>query len=160
MPQKQYPIDFSEKPGINWIKRLVYLMDEQFRIPGTDFRFGLDPLINLFPVLGDLSGFIISAGLLVAMAKRGAGNKLVVLMAINIFLDSTIGAIPVIGTIFDFYFKSNSRNFKLMREHYVNGKHQGSGKNTLMLALAILFMLTALLLLILWKLGEWLINLF
>lgn len=160
MSDKYYPEGFSQKPGINWIKRLVYLMDEQFRIPGTNFRFGFDPLMNLFPIVGDLSGFVISAGLLLAMAKRGAGNKMVVLMGINIFLDVTIGAIPFVGQIFDFYFKANSRNLKLMTEHYIAGKHQGSGKNTLLLALAILFVLLGLLLVLLWKVGAWLLQLF
>jgi hypothetical protein len=160
MSEKYYPADFSQKPGVKWVKRLVYLMDEQFRIPGTNFRFGFDPLMNLFPIVGDLSGFVISAGLLLAMAKRGAGNKLVVLMSINIFLDVTVGAIPVIGQLFDFYFKANSRNLKLMTEHYVEGKHQGSGKNTLFLALVIILILLGLLLLLLWKVGEWLLQLF
>ena len=160
MSEKSFPLDFLQKPGINWNKRLVYLMDEQFRIPGTQFRFGLDPLMNLFPLVGDLSGFVISAGLLLAMAKRGAGNKLVVLMSINIFLDVTIGAIPFIGQLFDFYFKANSRNLRLMTAYYVEGKHQGSGKNTFLLAVAILLILLVSLLVLLWKLGEWLLQLF
>ncbi len=143
-----------------FIKRLVYLLDKQFRVPGTNFRFGLDPLMNLFPFFGDISGFVISAGLVLAMIKKGAGNKLVVLMCINIFLDATIGAIPVVGQIFDFFFKANSRNLQLMKAHYLEGKYQGSGKNTLMLALSILLAMTILLLFLLWKATAWLLNIF
>lgn len=150
----------AEPAGFGFIKGLVYLMDEQFRIPGTKFRFGLDPLMNLFPVLGDFSGFLVSAALLLTMARKGAGNKLVVLMSINIFLDAVIGGIPVLGQIFDFYFKANSRNLQLMREHYVEGKHSGSGKNAVILALVILFFLLILTTFLLWKLGEWILQLF
>lgn len=149
-----------KKPGKEWISRLVYLMDEQFRIPGTQFRFGFDPILNLFPFIGDMTGFLISGGLLLAMAKKGAGNKLVVLMSINILIDALIGGIPFIGQVFDFYFKANSRNLKLMKEYYVEGKHQGSGKNTIVLALVILAVILILLLVLLWKVGEWLLQLF
>lgn len=160
MLEKSYPNGLFKKPGANWISRLVYLMDEQFRVPGTNFRFGFDPLMNLFPVLGDMTGFLISAGLLMAMAKKGAGNKLVVLMSVNILLDATIGAIPIAGQIFDFFFKANSRNLRLMKEHYVEGKHQGSGKNTVILALFIMLVVMVLLVFLLWKIGSWLINIF
>lgn len=143
--------------------RLIYLMDEQFRLPGTKFRFGVDPLINLFPVVGDIAGFLVAAGLILSMAKKGASSKLVVLMCINIFVDATIGAIPVIGQIFDFYFKANSRNFNLMKEHYYEGKHQGSGKATavsvIIVALIVLFILFFLLIFVLVKLTAWFIHL-
>jgi len=146
--------------GMGWIKNLSYLMDEQFRLPGTRFRFGVDPLLNLIPFVGDMSGFLISAGLLLAMAKKGASNKLVVLMCINIFLDATIGAIPIIGQIFDFFFKSNTRNLRLMSEHFLEGKHQGSGKNVLLLVGIILLILFILLIYVLWQVGVWFFGLF
>jgi len=142
------------------VKRLVYLLDEQFRIPGTKFRFGLDPIMNLVPFLGDMTGFVISAGLLLTMAKKGAGNKLVVLMSINILLDATIGAIPFLGQVFDFYFKANSRNLNLMKEHYIEGKHEGSGRNTVILALVIMIAVLSLTIYLLVKLGEWFFSFF
>jgi len=160
MLNKSYPEGIFKKPGSKWIERLVYLMDEQFRIPGTKFRFGFDPIMNLFPFVGDMTGFVISAGLLLAMAKKGLGNKLVVLMSINILLDVTIGAIPIIGQIFDFFFKANSRNLRLMQEHYVEGKHQGSGKSTLIFALIIMIAILILLVFLLWKIGEWVLSIF
>jgi hypothetical protein len=135
-------------------------MDEQFRLPGTKFRFGIDPIINLFPVVGDMTGFLISAGMLLAMARNGASSKVVVLMSINILVDSIIGPIPVIGHVFDFYFKSNTRNLRLMQEYFVEGKHQGSGKNTIIIALIVLVLILALLVYGLIKVGEWVIGWF
>lgn len=161
----QMPLYKNEKENIQlvefpWIRKLVYLMDEQFRLPGTNFRFGLDPLINLFPFAGDISGFLISGGLVMAMVRRGIGSKIVVLMCINIFLDAVIGGIPLIGQVFDFFFKANSRNLRLMKAHYLEGKYQGSGRNTLILALIILTTMFAGLLWALWAMLSWFVHIF
>ena len=160
MAQNPYQSGIPNKPGTGWIKSVSYLMDEQFRFPGTKFRFGIDPIINLFPLVGDMTGFLISAGMLLAMARNGASSKVVVLMSINILVDSVIGPIPVIGNIFDFYFKSNTRNLRLMQEYFVEGKHQGSGKNTIIIALIVLVLILALLVYGLIKVGEWVISWF
>lgn len=160
MAQNPYQSGMLNKPGTGWIKSVSYLMDEQFRFPGTKFRFGVDPIINLFPIVGDLTGFLISAGMLLAMARNGASSKVVVLMSINIIVDAVIGPIPVIGHIFDFYFKANTRNLRLMQEYFVEGKHQGSGKNTIIIALIVLVLILALLVYGLIKVGEWVISWF
>lgn len=152
--------EIPNTPTIRTVRKLSYLMDEQFRLPGTKFRFGLDPILNLIPFAGDLAGFIISGGLVLAMSSKGLTSKIVVLMCLNIFLDATIGAIPGIGQIWDFFFKSNTRNMKLMEEYYQEGKHQGSGKSTIFLALAALFIIFIILLVILWYIAAWIISLF
>jgi hypothetical protein len=160
MAEDPYRTNIVPPRGLVWIKRVSYLMDEQFRFPGTKFRFGIDPIVNIFPVLGDLAGFIVSAGLLYAMAKRGASSKVVVLMSVNILLDSTIGAIPLVGQVFDFFFKSNTRNLTLMQEHFVEGKHQGSGKGTIAIVVIVLLIVLSLLVYGIIKLGEWVVTWF
>jgi hypothetical protein len=160
MAENPYRKDVVQQPGMGWIKGVAYLLDEQFRLPGTKLRFGLDPIINLVPVLGDIPGFLISAGLLFAMARKGASNKVVVLMSINILLDTVIGGIPGVGQVFDFFFKSNTRNLKLMREHYLEGKHQGSGKGTILIAVVVMLIVLGLLVLGMIKLGGWIIGWF
>lgn len=152
--------EIPNTPTIRTVRKLSYLMDEQFRVPGTQFRFGLDPILNLIPFAGDFAGFIISGGLVLAMSGKGLTSKIVVLMCLNIFLDATIGAIPGIGQIWDFFFKSNTRNMKLMEEYYHEGKHQGSGKSTILLALAVLFIIFVILLVILWYVVAWIVSLF
>ncbi|RZK80775.1 MAG: DUF4112 domain-containing protein [Pedobacter sp.] len=142
------------------LSKFAYLMDEQFRFPGTKFRFGLDPILNIVPFAGDMAGLLVSGGLLLAMAKKGASNKVVVLMSLNVLIDATIGAIPVIGQIFDFFFKANSRNIKLMKEHYLENKHQGSGKNVIITVVLVLIVAIALMAYGLWHLTEWLFGLF
>lgn len=152
--------DQDEIPKMRWVSRLSYLMDKQFRFPGTNFRFGLDPVLNLIPIAGDMAGFLISGGLLLALVRKGASNKVVVLMTLNILLDATLGAIPVVGQIFDFFFKANSRNIKLMREHYLENKHQGSGKGIVLWAVIIIVILLIAVIYGLWKLGAWLLHMF
>ena len=145
---------------LRWVEQIAYLLDERFRIPGTNFRFGLDPLLNLIPVAGDLSGFVLSSALILTMAKNGASGKIVALMAINAILDATIGAIPIIGQIFDFFFKANSKNIKLLREHYEEGRHQGSGKSVWITAIIVLILLFILVLFLVWKLFAWVLSCF
>lgn len=150
----------TENKNLKWVEQLTYLMDEQFRFPGTNFRFGVDPLLNLIPGAGSFTGLIVSAALVLTMARHGASGKIVVLMAINVFLDATIGSIPVIGQIFDFFYKANKKNIRLLREHYYEGKHTGSGKNILLLVGVVLTLLLILFLFIAFQLIEWVIGWF
>lgn len=144
---------------LKWVERVSYLMDEKFRLPGTNFRFGLDPLLNLIPIAGDLSGFAVSSVLVLTMARHGASRKVLILMVMNIVLDSTIGAIPVIGQIFDFAYKANSRNIKLLREHYEEGRHQGSGKGIILWIIIILIISFLVFGYVMWMLLDWVLSL-
>lgn len=118
---------------LQWVERIARLFDDQFRIPGTNFRFGLDPILNLIPVAGDVPGILVSAALVWTMAKHGVSRKVLILMVLNVCVDGLISAIPFIGQISDFYFKANTRNIKLLKEHYQEGRHQGRGTGVLIL---------------------------
>lgn len=115
----------SPQEKFKTIAYLSKLMDSQFRIPGTNFRFGLDPLLGLIPGAGDLSTFGISAFLIWMMAKNGASGFVLARMVLNVLIDTIVGAIPLLGDLFDFAFKANLKNLRLMREHYVEGRHRG-----------------------------------
>ncbi|WP_083322553.1 DUF4112 domain-containing protein [Hymenobacter lapidarius] len=129
------PSSFDANERLRWVERIARLMDSQFRLPGTRFRFGLDPLLGLVPVVGDLSSLAVSVALLMTMLRHGASGAVVVRMAFNILLDTVIGAIPMLGNIFDFAYKSNERNVALLRRHYAEGRHTGSGKGLVALLL-------------------------
>ncbi|WP_242927851.1 DUF4112 domain-containing protein [Pontibacter vulgaris] len=147
----------SEK--LKWVDHIVKLMDNQFRLPGTNFRFGLDPILGLLPVAGDLASFGVSAMLVMTMARHGASGKVVALMLLNIAFDTLLGSIPVLGNVFDFFFKANQRNVKLLRSHYEEGRYQGSGKGIIIGALVGIVLLFILLLWALWQLAEWIYHL-
>ncbi|MES2734237.1 MAG: DUF4112 domain-containing protein, partial [Bacteroidota bacterium] len=70
----------KQAPQMIWVERLSWLLDSQFRFPGTNFRFGIDPIIGLIPILGDVSSLAISGALLMTMAKHGVSRKLLLLM--------------------------------------------------------------------------------
>jgi hypothetical protein len=112
--------------NLKGLERLAKLMDSQFRIPGTDFRFGLDGLIGLIPGAGDLSTFAVSGYMVLILAQNGASGYVLARMIVNILIDAIIGSIPLIGDLFDIAFKANMRNLRLMQEHYVEGRHRGS----------------------------------
>jgi hypothetical protein len=122
------------------VARLSKLMDKQFTLPGTNFRFGLDGIIGLIPGVGDVSTFAVSCYLITLMAKNGASGYVMARMVLNVLIDTIIGSIPFIGDLFDFAFKANTRNMKLMQEHFVDGRHRG-GAWKVVLPLVIILLL-------------------
>ena len=144
---------FDQDDRLRWVARISHLLDSQFRVPGTNWRFGLDPLMGLIPVVGGLPSLAISGLLIMTMMRHGASGYLVVRMVLNVVLDTLIGAIPVLGSIFDFAYKANNRNVQLLRDHYAEGRHQGSGKGLLVLLAVILLTLGGLLVWAAWALG-------
>jgi hypothetical protein len=101
-----------------WAERLVALLDDRFRIPGTDVRFGVDPIIGiLFPGIGDAVTGTGSIGLLTLAVHRGVPRVVLWRMVLNILIDLIFGSLPIVGDIFDVAFKANRRNFELIREH-------------------------------------------
>ncbi len=127
------PMDTQQKmpAGLRNLDALAKLMDAQFRIPGTDIRFGVDAMVGLVPGVGDLVTFLISSYLVSTAAKKGASGFVLARMIFNIILDGLVGAIPILGDIFDVVFKANQRNMKLLQEHYIEGRHQGSARKVI-----------------------------
>ena len=100
--------------GLDRLRGLTRLMDQAFGVPGTKWRFGLDALFGLVPGLGDVAGGVIAVYALHVARQFGAPGIIQLNMLTNIALDSLIGTIPVIGDIFDFVFKAQTRNLALL----------------------------------------------
>ena len=129
-------------PDVQRLEALSKLMDNQFRIPGTSIRFGLDSIIGLIPYAGDFVGLLVSLTLFGVTVKKGAGPILLLRMGGNIALDTIVGAIPFVGDLFDLGFKSNQRNVKLLHAYYSSGKsHPGPKTTVLYLAIVILLLI-------------------
>src|SRR3546814_2753922 len=111
---------------LKFAEKLAALLDTSFRIPGTGFRFGLDPLIGLFPFVGDVVTLVMSLVMLFLALRNGAGGKLVLMMGWNVLVDTLGGSIPLLGAIFDFFSKSNNRNLALLRGFVLEQKPTGS----------------------------------
>ncbi len=113
-------------PQLAWVDSVSRLLDTRLRIPGTDIRFGLDFILGLVPGAGDVISLGMSGLLVVTMAKNGASGMLVARMLGNLLLDALVGTIPILGNLFDLFYKANYRNLQLMREFYGEGKHTGN----------------------------------
>lgn len=129
------------KRDLKFAEKLAGLLDTSIRLPGTRFRFGLDPLIGLFPFVGDIITLAMSLVLIFIAIRNGAGGKLVLLMIRNVLVDTAVGSIPLIGAVFDFFYRSNKKNLELLKEHFLEGKHTGSGKGIILGALLLLLAL-------------------
>ncbi|MBX2874127.1 MAG: DUF4112 domain-containing protein [Saprospiraceae bacterium] len=148
MPEDNHQRTINE--DIKWIDVATDWMDNKIRIPGTNIRFGLDFLIGLVPYVGDLASFAISGLLLMGMARHGASGMLILKMMGNVLLDTVIGAIPILGDIFDLQYRANWRNLKLFEEFYEAGEHQGSGCWVVILILIIFTVLFFVMIYFLW----------
>ena len=99
------------------LEALGRLMDGMFVLPGTNIRLGLDAIIGLVPVAGDVISGLVSSYLIWEARQLGAPRWLIARMMANTFLDTTIGAIPVVGDAFDLLFRANMKNMALLRRH-------------------------------------------
>lgn len=93
---------------------IARLLDAQFRVPLTGWRFGLDGIFGLVPGVGDVATALVGAYGLVVAYKLGAPASIHARMVLNLLLDAGIGSIPVAGDLFDFAFKANIRNQRLL----------------------------------------------
>src|SRR5882762_7539922 len=114
-----FPPEEKEKrarlePLFRWV---AIVMDELIAFPNTKFKFGLDPLIGLVPGIGDTASAIVSALALIQAARRGVPKILLARMSLNILINEVVGIIPGLGDAFSFWFKSNTRNCRLLQEH-------------------------------------------
>jgi len=152
----------DNKPGqqpyrqeLAWIDTAAGILDNRYRIPGTNIRFGVDFLIGLIPYIGDVVGFSISGLLVVVMARKGASGLALAKMVGNVFIDGALGTIPLLGDLFDLRYRANLRNLKLLKEHYSEGKHQGSAWPVVIFIMLVLFAIAALSIWVVWKGLAW-----
>ncbi|MEM8527077.1 MAG: DUF4112 domain-containing protein [Bacteroidota bacterium] len=147
-----------ESTQFQWLDTVSDFLDSKFRIPFTNIRFGADFLIGLVPYAGDFLSFGISCTLVVAMARHGVSTGVLLRMLWNIALDALIGAIPILGDVFDLTYRANRRNLELLKKHYDKGKAKG---NTLSAVLTVICILIGILILVawlMWKLMTWMAD--
>jgi Domain of unknown function (DUF4112) len=106
----------EEPAGLKHLTMLSHLLDRAFRIPGTQWRFGLDALIGLIPGLGDVIGSLVGAYSLWIARQLGAPGAVQARMVMNLAIDGIVGLVPFVGDLFDFAFKANSRNQALLQQ--------------------------------------------
>jgi hypothetical protein len=125
------------------LARLAWLLDSSIPIPGTRFTIGLEALIGLFPVLGDLAGVLLSSYIVKEAAGLGAPRSILARMAFNVAVEGLVGMIPLAGDVFDAAYKANQRNVRLLNDwldHPVQARRASRAFVAGLLALVIAFL--------------------
>ncbi len=99
------------------VERLAHWLDTLFEIPGIRVRFGIDALLGLMPGIGDTASALASVYILRAASEFGVARITLARMTLNIAIDLLVGAVPILGDIFDVYWKANRKNIELLRRH-------------------------------------------
>ena len=107
----------SEEDHLRRLDKLSRLLDNAFAIPGTRFRIGLDGILGLIPGIGDATGAALSIYVIVQAARLGLPVSTLLRMVGNVALETVVGAVPIVGDIFDIVWKANIRNMALLRGH-------------------------------------------
>lgn len=116
------------------LSKLEVLLDEAFRIPGTQIRFGLDGIIGLVPGFGDVLAGLLSLVIPLAAWVRGVPYITLARMAANLGIGVLVGSIPLLGDAFDIAWKANRRNYHLLQRH-LGEPRRHTGRDWLFLAL-------------------------
>jgi hypothetical protein len=109
------------------IAAVAHVLDNLIRVPGTGQRVGIDPLIGFIPVVGDLTGAIMAAWIVLEAARFNVPAIVLVRMTVYAAADFLIGLIPLLGDLFDLGFKANMRNLELFHRHAVDPGASTSG---------------------------------
>jgi hypothetical protein len=121
---REYSKGLTHEQRLNQVRLIARMMDDRFRLPGTNIRFGLDLILGLVPGLGDAVTSAISLLIVHHAWASGASKLTLARMLGNVGVDFLIGSVPVVGDRFDFAWKANRRNARLLEAHL----NKGSGK--------------------------------
>jgi hypothetical protein len=104
-------------PNVRSARALARVLDSAVGIPGTKIRIGLDALLGLIPGGGDVAAAALSGYIVLTAARRGVPRTVLARMLLNVLVDTAVGAIPVLGDLFDVGYKANMRNVDLLERH-------------------------------------------
>jgi Domain of unknown function (DUF4112) len=116
-------VDDSKALTLERLRQFTNLLDNAVAIPGTNYRVGIDPLLGLIPGGGDTLGAVLSGYIVLQAARLGAPKATLARMVFNILFDSLLGAVPVLGDLFDVAWKANTMNLAMLETH-LRSPHQ------------------------------------
>ena len=109
------------------LNALARIMDSLFVIPGTRVRLGVDAMLGLVPVAGDVLAQLVSAYIIWEARRLGASKLTLWRMAGNSLIDTVFGAVPLVGDAFDVAFRANLKNMRLLQRHLEKRGYRPSG---------------------------------
>lgn len=138
-------------------RKIARWTDDWVRIPGVGIKIGLDPIIGLWPVLGDGISLLLSAFIIVDAARVGVPPRMIARMGFNILIDLVLGGIPLIGDVFDMMWKANKKNAAILDAH-LEAAGAGSNSSSWIVAILIFGILALILFGLIWFL-RWIYSL-
>lgn len=119
------------------------MLDSAVRVPGTQIRFGAESIFGLIPVVGDIAGAALSGYIVLASARLGAPPSTIIRMLLNIGVDTVVGAVPVLGDLFDVGWRANMRNVDLLEGHIGGAPEVQRANRWVVLAVVVALVLLA-----------------
>jgi hypothetical protein len=113
----EFDVNASHERQLQRLDRLAWILDNSIRVPVLGYRIGVEGLIGLFPGIGDILGAAIGSYVVAQGIRMGAPVSLLLHMGLNIALEVLLGVVPLVGDLFDFAFKANTRNTRLLRAY-------------------------------------------
>jgi len=113
-------LDPATAADLRRLRDLSHLLDDSISVPGTTYRIGLEPLIGLLPVVGDAVGMAISAYVFAVAARSGVPRATLGRIAVVLWIDAVVGSVPLLGDLFDAYWKANLRATDLLDARLAN----------------------------------------
>lgn len=144
-------------PEDPWIDTLAWLMDNSIPL-GQRFSIGLDGLLGLVPGVGDAIGALVGFVIVWRAALAGLPRIALTRMVLNILIDTLLGSVPFVGDVFDFAFKSNTRNLQIYREARLGQRQYGRDWAFVIIALLVLGLALAVPVLVLFRLVHWMAS--
>ncbi|SEP24108.1 protein of unknown function [Halogranum amylolyticum] len=105
-----------DEAAVERMRTVARVFDDLVRVPGTEFRIGLDPILGAVPVAGDAVSAGLSLYVVLESARLGVSFSTLLRMLANVTLDAVVGSIPIVGSVFDAVWKANKRNLELALE--------------------------------------------
>ena len=133
----------AQEQRLKALRSISELLDSAFVVPGTTYRIGLDPIIGLVPIIGDLASPLFTIGVLWQGRDLGIPKVVQLRMIFNAAIDALIGAIPVAGDLFDFAWKSSQMNLALLERHAYEELRASAGDWLFVVAMILLVVLIA-----------------
>jgi hypothetical protein len=125
-------------------RALARILDSAVGVPGTKIRVGLDAILGLIPGAGDAVSAALSGYIILAAARAGASRPVLLRMVGNVVLDAVIGAVPVLGDLFDVAFRANARNVALLEHHAIDPAKVDRGSRRLGIVIVAILVLVLL----------------
>jgi Domain of unknown function (DUF4112) len=107
----------AEAVALARLATLSHWLDNAFVVPGTQIRFGFDAIFGILPGIGDVATNVVSAYLVLEARRLGVGGRDLARMVGNILVDALLAALPIVGDIFDVFWRANDRNMAIVRDH-------------------------------------------